>query len=265
MIHQETQISTNTATGNAVMTDNADSMATVGDVDSRIFELNLNLRRIPSRIAEARRQLEAEEALLNEVLIPWTELENEINEREATIQIALDTIEKFEAHMKRVTTQKEYIAARKQVDEARRLNARLQDEILERRVKQEELNPRLEERRETHKKVLESFEKEESGITAEQEQLEKEIAELTEQVQKGLKKLGDSAFQYYQRLIKGGKMPAVVPVISGSCHGCNMALPPQVYNLLLGANGKMFTCPTCSRIIYPQQEAETPQASAATG
>lgn len=247
------------------MTENSEEMTAIGDLDSRIYELSLNLRRIPTRIAEARRQLEAEETLLNEVLESWNELEHEISEREATIKVALDTIEKFEAHMKLVTTQKEYIAARKQVDEARRLNTRLQDEILERRVMQEELNPRLEERRETHGKVLETFTKEESGITTEQDQLEKEIADLTAQVEEGLKQLGDNAIQYYQRLIKGGKMPAVVPVIGGSCNGCNMALPPQTYNLLLAANGKIFNCPICNRIIYPQQEAEEPQANAATG
>lgn len=231
----------------------------VGELDARIFDLNLKLRRIPQRLAEARRQLEAEEALLNEVLEPWTQLDNEIREREATIQIALDTIEKFEEHMKRVTTQKEYMAARKQVDEARRLNTRLQDEILERRVKQEELTPRLEERRATHARVLESFQAEEAVITEEQEALEREVAELTGRVEDELKGLSDNAFAYYQRLMKAGRQPAVVPVTGGSCQGCNMALPPQIFNQLLAANGTMFTCPTCTRIIYHQSPQETSQ------
>lgn len=242
-----------------------ENMAFVGDTDSRIFELNLTLRKIPTRVAEARRQLEAEESLLNEVLDPWTQMESEIEEKEATIKIALESIEKFEAHMKRVTTQKEYIAARKQVDEARRLNSRLQDEILERRLNQEELTPKLEERRKTHQNVLETFQGEEAGISKEQASLEKEIAELTGKVEEGLKQLGPNAIQYYQKLIRGGKSPGVVPVIAGSCNGCNMALPPQVYNLLLAANGKLFTCPTCNRITYPQLQEEAPPADAAAG
>jgi uncharacterized protein len=244
-------------------------MIAVGQTDAHIFELTLKLRRIPQRLADARRQLEAEEALLNEVLEPWTRLENEVREREATIKIALDSIEKFEEHMKLVTTQKEYMAARKQVDEARRLNTRLQDEILERRVQQEELTPRLEERRATYTKVLETYQSEESVITTEQSQLEGEAATLTERVQAELKALGGNAWAYYQRLMKGGRQPAVVPVQAGSCTGCNMALPPQTYNLLLAADGQLFTCPTCQRIIYHQppaeQPAEAPQADAAAG
>src|SRR3970282_875364 len=149
-------------------------MIAVGETDTRIFGLNLKLRRIPVRLAEARRQLEAEEALLNEVLEPWTLYENEGRERDTTIKIALDTIGKFEEHMTRVTRQKEYMPARKQVDEARRLNTRLQDEILDRRVKQEELAPRLEERRATYGRVLETYQGEEAVILKERQALEQE-------------------------------------------------------------------------------------------
>jgi len=240
-------------------------MIAVGQTDFRIFELNQRLRRIPQRLSEARRQLEAEEALLNEVLEPWTRLEGEARERDATIKIALDTIEKFEEHMKRVTTQKEYMAARKQVDEARRLNSRLQDEILERRVQQEELAPRLEERRATYGRVLETYQGEEAVILKEQQGLEQEVSELTGQVKEQLKSLSDSAFALYQRLMKGGLQPAIVAVQAGSCMGCNMALPPQTYNQLLAANGKLFTCPTCQRIIYHQPAEAQPQADVAAG
>lgn len=246
----------------------ANHLMSVGELDARIFDLNLKLRRIPQRLSEARRQLEAEETLLNEVLEPWTKLDNEIKEREATIQIALDTIEKFEEHMKRVTTQKEYMAARKQVDEARRLNSRLQDEILERRVQQEELTPRLEERRGTYNNVLESYRAEESVITKEQEELEAELAGLTARVEEELKAIGDTAVSHYRRLMKGGRQPVVVPVQGGSCQGCNMALPPQTYNQLLAANGQLFTCPTCQRILYhetQQETAQNDQAEAAVG
>jgi len=241
------------------MSETMDPMMTVGEIDTRIFELTLKLRRIPNSILEAKRQLDAEQAVLDEVLIPWSKLDHEINEREATIKVALDTIEKFEEHMKQVTTQKEYIAARKQVDEARKLNSRLQDEILERRIQQDELTPRLEERRGTHGKVLESFQKEESTLLRRQSDLEKEIAKLAAKVEKELRQIGSNAFDFYKRLVKGNKLPAVVAVVAGTCGGCNMALPPQVYNMLLSRTEQLFTCPTCNRLIYNQPAEETPQ------
>ena len=43
---------------------------------------------------------------------------------------------------------------------------------------------------------------------------------------------------------------AVVPVRRGGvCGGCNMAIPPQLFNILQRMNS-IETCPTCNRIIY---------------
>ena len=251
---------------------NTETMILLGETDQIIFDLNMKLKAIPHKINEASKQLAAEKKQLQEVLIPHDKLVEEIRERESASKLAVDTIEKFEDHMKKVTTQKEYLAARKQVDEARKLNDRLQEEILERRIKQEELTPVLKERQERYDNVLESFTSAEAVLTKEKKALEAKITEHTTVVDKHLQDLGPTASGLYKRLVKGGKMPGIVAVVSGSCNGCNMALPPQLYNLLIAADaasdGKMFTCPTCSRIIFykpPEAEAEeeTPVTAAA--
>ncbi|MCZ6532196.1 MAG: hypothetical protein O7A08_04445, partial [SAR324 cluster bacterium] len=130
------------------MDERAKTLSETAQLDAELFELRKVLRNFPRRLEEAGKQLVAEEKLLAEVETPWNDLEYQVSEKEATIQVALDTITKFEEHIKRVTTQKEYMAAKKQVEEARRLNRQLQDEILEAGVKQEELAPKLKEVRE---------------------------------------------------------------------------------------------------------------------
>jgi hypothetical protein len=42
---------------------------------------------------------------------------------------------------------------------------------------------------------------------------------------------------------------AVVPVKDAVCHGCNVNLPPQLYNELFRYDSLKF-CPNCQRIIY---------------
>ncbi|UCD32982.1 MAG: hypothetical protein JSV38_03655, partial [Desulfobacterales bacterium] len=42
---------------------------------------------------------------------------------------------------------------------------------------------------------------------------------------------------------------AVVPVKDAVCHGCNVNLPPQLYNELYRGDTLKF-CPNCQRIIY---------------
>ncbi len=42
---------------------------------------------------------------------------------------------------------------------------------------------------------------------------------------------------------------AVVAVRDGTCRGCNMNIPPQLYNTLQRGNS-LELCPNCNRIIY---------------
>jgi len=42
---------------------------------------------------------------------------------------------------------------------------------------------------------------------------------------------------------------AVVSVRSGTCQGCNMNIPPQLY-IVIQRGQTIETCPSCHRIIY---------------
>lgn len=232
------------------MNNGAQLLADMAQLEFRLFELRRTFKNFPSRMQEARKQLNAEESLLKELEGPWNELEHQVSEKEATIKVALDTIEKFEAHIKRVTTQKEYVAANKQVEEARRLNEQLQNEILENRVKQEEQEPALKDSRQRHKNVLDSFQETEASILKEQAEVKKETARLEKKLKKILSSVGDQFWDYYQRLVKSGKQPAIVQAVSGACGGCNMTIEPQSYNLMIADPAKIHTCSHCSRIVY---------------
>lgn len=257
------------------MDNGAKLLVDMAQLENRLFDLRRKLKAFPRRLEDARRQLNAEEGLLNEIEVPWKELEHQVIEKEATIQVALDTIEKFEQHIKRVTTQKEYVAANKQVEEARSLNDQLQNEILENRVKQEELEPKLKDVREHYNNVLDTFQTEEAKILKEQKAVAKEAGEQEERIKELMGQMGAEFWDYYQKLVKGGKQPAIVQAIAGTCGGCNMTIPPQSYNLMIANADKIHTCSQCSRIIYynPADDevsgevaiSEPPAAEAATG
>jgi predicted nucleic acid-binding Zn-ribbon protein len=238
--------------------DGLNALMSMAEKAKRMHELRAQLKQIPLRIGEARKQLDSEQKLLDELQNPWQTMEQSISSKDATIKLALETIERFEAHMRRVTTQKEYAAARKQVDEARRLNESLQNEILEMKVKQEDISPKLAEQKALHTKVSEEFRKVEEVILAEKALLEKELAVLDTALRAESTKLSGQVMPYYERLLKGGKFPPIVAVLHGKCGGCHMSLPPQFFNQLLARNGTLFTCPNCARIIYHQPAPPAP-------
>jgi hypothetical protein len=55
---------------------------------------------------------------------------------------------------------------------------------------------------------------------------------------------------------------AVVSVRNGTCQGCNMNIPPQLYNVLQRGQ-TIETCPSCHRIIYWEEIMKDDPAGAA--
>jgi predicted nucleic acid-binding Zn-ribbon protein len=60
-----------------------------------------------------------------------------------------------------------------------------------------------------------------------------------------------------------GRRPgrAVVPAREGRCTGCNLMLPPQLFNELQ-LNTKILQCTNCQRVLYFETEEEQKRASA---
>ena len=54
------------------------------------------------------------------------------------------------------------------------------------------------------------------------------------------------------------------PVAAGSCTGCNIRLPPQLYNILQRCDS-IEECPSCKRIIFWDQILATPEAPSVGG
>lgn len=232
------------------MTDEMQALMAVAEQDRYIHDLRRKLKQIPQQLAEARKQLDAEQILLDEVKIPHDGWEREVREKTTTIEIADDTINKFEAHLKSVTTQQEYIAARKQIDEARRLGTRLEDEIKELKAKQEDVRPRLTELLGHYNNVLEAYKLVETEILRVKAELEAEMARHEALKSEAAKALEARTLAYYERLNKSGRVPALVPTVNGVCSGCNIAIPPQLYNQLIANPKRYGTCSHCTRMLY---------------
>ena len=62
--------------------------------------------------------------------------------------------------------------------------------------------------------------------------------------------------------VRKRRSPALVTVVAGTCQGCNMSLPPQLYNTLK-TTLQTDICPSCHRIICAPEALEPPAAKRA--
>jgi predicted nucleic acid-binding Zn-ribbon protein len=71
--------------------------------------------------------------------------------------------------------------------------------------------------------------------------------------------VGSTLLRRYDAVRKK-RTPALVGVLApGTCLGCRMNIPPQLYNMLRTTLSHEL-CPSCQRIIYAQEEKEEVEA-----
>ena len=61
----------------------------------------------------------------------------------------------------------------------------------------------------------------------------------------------------YDSLDRAGRHPPVAAVVRDACSGCNLALPPQLQNEVLGQR-EMRTCPYCRRLLHASAKPSAP-------
>lgn len=206
------------------------------------LKLQEEMAALDAKIAEASAvKAEREEAV--------AALEEEKRSLEENLVTESDNIVRSEARLKEIKTQKEYQAVSKEITAARKLKAELEDQVLQRITRIDELKAEI-------AGLEDGFMEMEKGIEAEKGERQSKIDELErvnagdlverEKVAKGLPA---SSVKRYEALRERRQGLAVVEARDGSCLGCNMNLPPQIYNNLY-KQIELITCPHCQRVLF---------------
>ena len=220
----------------------------IDGLDSEKGQLLSEAQALEAKLIEAREKIAArrEEAAA---------LEAEKAGLEAGLAAEGENITRSESHLKEIKTQKEYQAVSKEISTAKKLIAELEDQILQKINAMEEIAGDVA-KRETDLAELEGNVALQKGEVQQRvETLESGIAQDAATREQTIKGLPASVMKRYARLRDQRRGIAVVEAKEGNCMGCNMHLPPQLYNTLFRADD-VITCPHCQRILVMRQEVE---------
>lgn len=181
-----------------------------------------------------------------------------IQQERSTLNQALlqeqDNIEKAEARLPEIKTQKEYLAVLKEVDVAKKQAKDIQDQLAS---SDEALSALEEDQLEKQQELDEVQQSNESRASEINDELKKiDDALVSEDKKRGrlAKQVPDDVRKQYELLLSRRKGLALVEARRGNCTGCNMHLPPQFFNSMLKKQG-IDSCPHCNRLLYvlPQE------------
>lgn len=216
-----------------------------------------------SSIRRERRKLEEEQTELAGEMERIQTMVDSLDEEIGGLQSQKDELHKGlaqeEANIKRseerlpeIKTQKEYLAVLKEIDSAKKINKDLQTQLDEKQAQITELEAEKGEKL----KLLEDIREQAAARETEIAEALKEF-DATLESKSGLRSnhldpLPKQLQKRYALLMERRNGIAVVEARDGNCTGCNMHLPPQLFNSLF-LDPQIQSCPHCNRLLFVTQ------------
>lgn len=210
----------------------------------------------PRQIAELERELGAARSAIEAERSRLADIERQKLQLEQNITDEKDKVKKWEARLAEQRSTREYSALAREIDIAKKANLTMADELVE-------LTKTLGTARETVKGKEAEFSARQQQLGARMSELRTKLAEAESQVKalegqrSGASAHVDANLLRRYEAIRKKKLPALVGVVAGTCQGCNMNVPPQLYNQLRTSLGTDI-CPSCNRIIYAVEALAEP-------
>lgn len=223
-------------------------------IDLDVHRIDTQLKEIPGKAAELKSQLDRIHGIIDRERKQLADDEGWLKELESEVAMQNELMTKSRGKLSGARNEREMNAAQREIDMIKGAIGMREKEML-----------RLLEAIETLRRSVgtkeEQFRELEEGLRAKQEEADRQVAVLQaeRETYAGQRasleaRIPVDVRAMYDR-IRRRRPQAMVEVISGTCQGCHLQIPPQTYNeLQVGA--RILQCPNCTRIIYYRRPEE---------
>lgn len=227
-------------------------------LDCTIDEQKAEQSLLKTGIAELEQTLSVLKKTLAEREEQLSSLHREKTELETALQAEQDNIRRSETNMKEIRTNKEYQAVGREIAAARKQVAEIEEQLLQLVSRTDELQQAITTLQadvaSCEAETLRDCSEKQAAINQLQQLIDNSVVKR-EAITKGL---GGNLIRRYSQLREQRRGIALAEVRDGSCLGCNMQLPPQLYNTLFKGDD-MYFCPHCQRILLLKQTPPSAQ------
>lgn len=230
----------------------------IQQVDLRLAEIHklrsqlpLEMQRLDSQLKTERDRLEQAKAGLEAMKLKRRQLERDL-------EAGGERVRKTQARLFEVKTNKEYQALLKEIDTAKEANSLLEEQILLLMEEMDQGARKLKELEEQTAAAERSISGRQKEIQQRLASLDSEEARAQEARQKAAAQTDPSCMSTYERVARSHGGVGVARVDGGTCQGCFVSIPPQLYNDILKGES-LIQCPFCQRFLYHLEGSGTAQ------
>lgn len=237
-----------------VFENDRDRLAALQSIDSRLKEKRDRIALLEGAAQELAGRIGVQRAEMERLSADRDALEAKRRELEARLETEEAKIKGSRMRMNRVRNERELLALKHEVTVSKEANQQLEEQLIEMMERLEQYGKQIGAAEEQVRSLEAQAASEDGGRRDEVERLNAEIASeigrresLAGTLEKGLRARYEQIFER-----RGGT--AVVEVRQGTCQGCRVSVPPQLFNELQKTRD-VRQCPNCHRILYWRPEA----------
>jgi len=240
------------------MSEATQALLKISQEDRLIFLNKKKLSEIPAEREQIRKPLLKIETRLKDLETQLGKVRQRVEQRERLIQLEKEKQATSNQRMMSVSNQKEYSALQKELDGADRTIRRTEDQILELEESKTPLEQAFAADKSVYDDQLAALADQLGATDQKEQQMLSQIALSVQLVNELSPLVPADLLKEYKTLVARNITPAAIEVSSAVCHGCAMAIRPQIFNDIIKAGSGM--CPTCRRMLFYKAPEEPPPA-----
>ena len=229
--------------------------------DARIQELEAQKKAFPTKLEAMHEDLSRVETMLDRERNALKDTESWRRKQEEEMKAEEDQLIKARQKSTMVKNVKEHMATERELQSSRERGKEREEEVLKLMNAVEEAKKRIVQHEADFVALKEHVKEEEEQSKSKLSDLDGQIAAERKLRDKAATTVHPDALKRYSAIrMKRGL--ALVAVKNGTCQGCNMNIPPQVFNMIQRGDS-MELCGNCNRIIYWDKMMEDPDGKPA--
>jgi len=217
--------------------------------DRKISRLRTELANIGPEPHALQAKTAASQAALDVARQRIKRIESGRKKLELDVEEKKRAIERYSLQQFQTKKNDEYRALAHEIEMAREVISKLDDQQLELMEQAEAAQRELAAATRLCDEAKKQAEKQIADLTAREENLKKELATLEADRDQLAAAVDEGVLPRYERLRKSKGENVLVGVAHGVCGGCHMKLPVQIIVSCQGHQG-VVSCPNCGRILY---------------
>ncbi len=235
------------------------------ELDDKLRDLRESKKGVDALKIQNAKELEVLDGMLGQQNERIEETRAFCAEKASEIEEKRDDMRRSRGRLSGITSQRELTAVNKELDSARRSIQTSTEEMgkLETELTQAETD--FGEKKKQRKKIEKAMKASVKAQNASIAELESHAGEFNARRAQIREQLDRPLVGRYDRISRGRDGEAVADVAGGTCNGCNMQVPPQVF-IRIQRMATMEACQHCSRILVytaaVRGELPTPDADA---